>query len=553
MVQWLFQVPMINTRSITALKASSDSKIAITNSQGNRCSIWDIKTLRPINTLVGHYYMPKVLYEGKIIAGTGDQSCDFYNLSYWHQGRILSNQYENVNAIDITLNNQIAVSGSEDMTCILWNLKTGTVIKKLIGHLDSVLSIAFTPDNKKVISCSHDKTCICWDIQSGKQLQMLKGHNESICNVAVAPDGKIALVSYGDGICILWNLVSGVPIKTLIGPKSEVGRFSISPTGKKAISTYLDKSCLLWNLKTGQAINSFTGHSDLVTSAAISHDSNRAITCSRDKSCIIWELQNGNPKAIFIADSNIYASSLLREGICIGGESRKLFVLNTGREIICPGIPVATIKQIWDFELNSFTEPLIYCPLCGHCFQPPIAIIQTIFRILTEACITPDQSPCLELPDEAWENPELLGECPSCNEKLKYNPFFGSEQGGIREYLSYNERDNQYQKIYDEAEKAFNENDWENASNLYLKLVQQGKFDLNYMRYNMAICQINCLLTENSEIINRINNLISLLQEKGADEKAKSIADKLKLRIDHLRNEELLKKNTQKPWWKKFN
>jgi hypothetical protein len=29
----------------------------------------------------------------------------------------------------------------------------------------------------------------------------------------------------------------------------------------------------------------------------------------------------------------------------------------------------------------------------------------------------------LELPDEAWEEPKLLSECPKCGGKLKFNPF----------------------------------------------------------------------------------------------------------------------------------
>lgn len=30
---------------------------------------------------------------------------------------------------------------------------------------------------------------------------------------------------------------------------------------------------------------------------------------------------------------------------------------------------------------------------------------------------------CLELPDEAWEHPGLLGNCPKCGAELKFNPF----------------------------------------------------------------------------------------------------------------------------------
>ena len=37
--------------------------------------------------------------------------------------------------------------------------------------------------------------------------------------------------------------------------------------------------------------------------------------------------------------------------------------------------------------------------------------------------LRPDQSPCLELPSEAYDDPRLLSACPRCDESLKFNPF----------------------------------------------------------------------------------------------------------------------------------
>ena len=38
-------------------------------------------------------------------------------------------------------------------------------------------------------------------------------------------------------------------------------------------------------------------------------------------------------------------------------------------------------------------------------------------------CVTSNQAPCLALPDEAWDEPLLLSECPRCHKLLKFNPF----------------------------------------------------------------------------------------------------------------------------------
>jgi hypothetical protein len=61
--------------------------------------------------------------------------------------------------------------------------------------------------------------------------------------------------------------------------------------------------------------------------------------------------------------------------------------------------------------------------LCGHRFEPPIKVLKTIEKITKEAGLRTEQSPCLELPNEAWEDPGLIGNCPKCGEGLKFNPF----------------------------------------------------------------------------------------------------------------------------------
>jgi hypothetical protein len=82
-----------------------------------------------------------------------------------------------------------------------------------------------------------------------------------------------------------------------------------------------------------------------------------------------------------------------------------------------------TIKRIWDYESQQFLRLSADCPLCGHRFGPPVSVLESIEKITKKTGLRPEQSPCLELPDEAWEDPGLLGECPKCGAKLRFNPF----------------------------------------------------------------------------------------------------------------------------------
>jgi hypothetical protein len=77
----------------------------------------------------------------------------------------------------------------------------------------------------------------------------------------------------------------------------------------------------------------------------------------------------------------------------------------------------------WD---NRIT---VACPWCSQRFSISEKILDVISTINHNAHLYPDQSPCLELPDEAWEEPKLLSECPFCHKPLKFNPFIVDNRG----------------------------------------------------------------------------------------------------------------------------
>jgi hypothetical protein len=57
------------------------------------------------------------------------------------------------------------------------------------------------------------------------------------------------------------------------------------------------------------------------------------------------------------------------------------------------------------------------------------SILDTIYSINHNCYIGTEDSPCLKLPDEAWEEPGLLSKCPKCNEAIRFNPFTVDNRG----------------------------------------------------------------------------------------------------------------------------
>ena len=166
------------------------------------------------------------------------------------------------------------------------------------------------------------------------------------------------------------------------------------------------------------------GHTGAVTSVALSQDGRRAISGSSDETLRVWDLENGKCLAQVAVSEMITSLGLTPGGILAVVSSGKMFNLHTCRELLCPGWGIATAKQMWDFSHKELLQLSADCPFCRHRFAPDNAVVDTIKRITEESDLTPEQSPCLDLPEEAWDDPGLLSNCPNCGEALRFNPFF---------------------------------------------------------------------------------------------------------------------------------
>ena len=74
-------------------------------------------------------------------------------------------------------------------------------------------------------------------------------------------------------------------------------------------------------------------------------------------------------------------------------------------------------------EGTGTTPSQFSATLAASASRSPATILDTIAAITRTARIGLDDSPCLSLPAEAWDEPRLVGECPLCHEPLKFNPF----------------------------------------------------------------------------------------------------------------------------------
>lgn len=180
-----------------------------------------------------------------------------------------------------------------------------------------------------------------------------------------------------------------------------------------------------------------TGHSDVVWGVAVTPDGRLAVSASDDHTSRVWRLRDGTLLATFTGEGvgRSCAVASDRSAIVAGDALGRVHVLRLeGIQTFPIELPILTPHRIWLYGehgnrgrwANHLTAE---CHWCGQHFPVPDETLGAITAIIRDADLSPDRSPCLELPAEAWDEPRLLSECPLCHNPLRVNPFVldGSE------------------------------------------------------------------------------------------------------------------------------
>jgi WD40 repeat protein len=267
---------------------------------------------------------------------------------------------------------QVVAASSADLRFI--NLKTGALGQSLKGHRYTVECLSVSPDGRRAISGSSDFTLRIWNLKKGRCLQVLEGHGRKVNAVVLSPDGRLALSGSSDATLRLWDLRDG-----------------------KSLAVYKD-----------QEQEEIIAVSPIVPGKHIAY---------RTKSNEVRLLK---PKNLPLT-----APSITPVRRWLWGKSRPLigwlWTISYNLDLI-EGLTDWLSRRLykpsgWDEHLTAL------CPWCGQRFIVEKDILAVIRDIQGQSGLTPDHSPCLSLPDEAWEEPRLLSECPKCHKPLKFNPF----------------------------------------------------------------------------------------------------------------------------------
>ena len=470
-----------HTEWVRAVSLTPDGRRALSGSDDKKLRVWDVESGQCLRILKGHTEWVRAvsLTPGgcRAVSGSDDKTLRVWDVESGRCLRTLEGHTDCVLAVSLTSDGRRAVSGSRDNMLRVWNLLTGKCLRILKGHSSEIKAVDITPDSRRVVSGSEDRTLRVWNLQTGKCQYVLDGYSSwfkadfttlanvilqrimngdrglekylcgtqkggmvlrvllshfSFCvnAVSITPDGSRAVSGSGDNMLRVWDLQTGKYLRILEGHIFGVVAVVITPDGCRAVSGSRDGTLRVWDIQTGKCLRILEGHSGSVYVVGITPDGHTAILgiSDRDNTIRVWNLRTGEFIAIYSGNDPISSVSMVnKKGDIVIGTSTGLVIFARIMNPIQKS-PVITATRLWLFDPGSKKgiwddKITALCEWCGKCFVVSGEILDVIRSISRNARLSPDDSPCLKLPDEAFNDPRLLSACPHCHQPLKFNPF----------------------------------------------------------------------------------------------------------------------------------
>ncbi|GMT12964.1 hypothetical protein PFISCL1PPCAC_4261, partial [Pristionchus fissidentatus] len=233
--------------------AVSSSNAAYASGGGSQVMVWNMHSLRPVNTLreIG---MDDVT---ALIFATGD--------------------------------NHVVV-GTKSGSLFLFLLGSAECIEvKRAAHEAAIWQIVPTPDRKGFVTCSADKAVKFWNYHlvdegpkkrlSIRESRVLTVPDEALC-VAMSPDGKFLLVGLLNSTVSVYFSDTLKFFLSLYGHSLPVTSVTVSPDSKLAVSGSADKTIKIWGLDFGDCHKSFHAHDEPVSCVLFSP--------SQEEEMLVW-------------------------------------------------------------------------------------------------------------------------------------------------------------------------------------------------------------------------------------------------------------------------
>jgi WD40 repeat protein len=301
--------PVGPERSITRrpaylnLMLSIDARRVLITSPGDRTTIFDARTLRPLKRLPGSADSAALSPDGRtLLVGGRDGSVRFVDLaagasrtgSGRHDGAVLHGAF--------SADGSIAATAGEDNRVIVWNVARATAGETFVGHTAPITGLAISRDNRTLYTTALDGKVIVWDLAGAHRLgrpfptgPTTPDHPPAY---ALRPDGRVLAVGRGNGMVDLIDARTLRPLSTFPAvPHGPVLALAYAPRSPLLVVGGDNGFLALVDPVRGERVARLRGHGGpLLYPPSFSADG-RLMATTSPNAVILWDLRSGKPVA----------------------------------------------------------------------------------------------------------------------------------------------------------------------------------------------------------------------------------------------------------------
>ena len=296
---------IVTHTAILDVAFSPDGKTLASGNEDNTVRLWDLKTGKPLTTLIGHEdKVSNVAFspDGKTLASVGDDTVRLWNVRTGEHLHILSKS--KYFSAAFSPDGETLATKNLGGTVRLWDTKTSELRHTFTKQKHWVIGMTFSPDGQlHALLQDKDINRSLWDIKAGELLCSLTvpETKRNQWGAAFSPDGSVLATGMVDKTPIgkrddtvwLWDATTGEHIRTLIGHLDTITCVAFSPEGQLLASGSEDETILLWPIslkaKTGEHPRILIGHNDRVLGVTFSPDGKTLASRSRDGIVLLWD------------------------------------------------------------------------------------------------------------------------------------------------------------------------------------------------------------------------------------------------------------------------
>ena len=266
----------------TSVLTTPDGRWAISRSQANECTVWDVERCQQIRAFTGGASW------GRALGRAPD-------------GRWLT-------------------AASQSHVVRIRDLESGAVLRTLPGEIRSDY-IMFSGDAGMLVAGSEDygdDPLLVWSVETGRALlapDVGDYNTGAVSAVAISLDARWVAAGFHFGYLSLWDMHNRTLVRTWQGhrgPKPNAGcgvnSIVFSADGQLIASSSYDRTIRLWLRETGSELKTLDAGSGVFRSVSFGSRDRWLVASDDQKNLYVWDSENADPVATFAGDSPMIVS-----------------------------------------------------------------------------------------------------------------------------------------------------------------------------------------------------------------------------------------------------